>query len=216
MRFYKVIFLILLSASVPAISNEIPRCEDLDTPLGMEFEGEDFACKFSSDKHKFTIFRNGKIVIDDSYEVSIYIPEYFFLLWTIPYEMDGYIYFLNSGSDHDYSYTSIVKFDFESKKIIWEREVPIPASPNFLFTEDAIYYAGFKTIGKIDAKTGADLWMHTGLYNENPFLTFAFPRIEGGHVIFTEGMVQGLTSGEVPVRRKIIVNDKTGEIISKS
>ena len=110
-------------------------------------------------------------------------------------------------TDHDISTSSLFKINLDDHSLEWSSEIQGGNLGLPIISNSNIYVISAGSVGKIDLNTGNYIWKHWGLYDSNirSFNYFDTILIQGDTIEFISKQRDGAD--------KVIVNDKTGQII---
>jgi hypothetical protein len=184
----------------------------LDDPCTMMGD-HDKPCVINIEGNKFVILNNGSLAVNSNKQ-QIQLPKNNYIDWyrdSVIYKNNAYLVF--DVSDGDYGHAIVVSVSLTTNVLNWQSSLGGFNSSPLLVTDSGVYAGAIGTIVKFNLKSGEAIWRHKGLYEKDTqaYNSFIRPKESKGTIIFEESKVSSKYKGT----RKIIVDDRSGEILSK-
>lgn len=185
----------------------------LEDPCSMMGD-HDKPCVINIEGNNFVISNDGSLVIN-SEKQQIQLPKNNYIDWykdTVIYKNNAYLVF--DVSDGDYGHAIVVSVSLASNLLNWKSSLGGFNSSPLLVTDSGVYASAIGTVVKLNLKSGEDIWRHEELYEKDTYAynSFIRPKVSKRTIIFEESKV---SFAKYKGTRKIIVDDRSGEILSK-
>lgn len=103
----------------------------------------------------------------------------------------GDLLLIGEASDGDYGSGFIIRLDGRTLRVKWKQVISGFNVGQGLMDDSYAYVTGVGFIGKVSLKSGAYVWRHKDLYQQNnsAFNSFELPEIDGSVVVFKESPI---------------------------
>ncbi len=174
-------------------------------------------CTYTAGERVYLIHTNGWIEFkagDEGKLFTVNLPKHFEIEAIKHAEINEDVIFNFSITDFDSGSTIIARLSPINNNFSWQTILHAFNSSPLLVEGNYVYVGGIGVVSKIDASNGKVLWIHSGLYENDTqaYNSFIKPFKDGEVVRFVEKKV---SSAKYLGVRKVIVNDVTGELLSK-
>ena len=203
----------ILAAIVVMAISSVAQSSWLNDPCAMMGDHET-PCVINIEGNTFVLSNNGTLTIG-SVQQQIQLPAHTYIDWyrdSVMYNNNVYLSF--DVSDGDSGHAIVVSVSLLSKSITWQADLGGFNGSPLLVTDKGVYAGAIGTVVKLNPMSGADLWRHDGLYENDTqaYNSFIRPRESNGEIIFEESKN---SSAKYNGTRRVIVDDRTGKILSK-